>query len=375
MARSKALLVLGKEMRVLLRDRRLVVGIVLGGLVIFPLLMTLVGSFQQGGEDQVTVVLYRADNRLRAATGRLDGVRVVSVESADSADLDAPHVSAGLGEGRYWVQAAREVPGHWTVARALESELLAAREGEVEASLRERGVDPEVLRPFSVDVYDPRNGGGGSAGALAALIPYLAIILLVSNAIRATYIAVGEKEHNTLASLLVSSVPRSSIVLGKSVAVMAVAVSASLLLVIGMVLFSTLGLMPGPVPAEGGIRLSPAQVGQVTINLTALSLLISGAVMAIGTFARSQREAGFYTAPLLFLCIFLSIFSFSYGVFAPWVHAIPVLGNALAMKESLLGNPAWALTGLAVVGNLVLFVVLVRACVGMYGRETILFRP
>jgi len=159
------------------------------------------------------------------------------------------------------------------------------------------------------------------------------------------------------------------------VAVMAVAVSASLLLVIGMVLFSSLGLMPGPVPAEGGIRLSPAQVGQVTINLTALSLLISGAVMAIGTFARSQREAGFYTAPLLFLCIFLSIFSFSYGVFAPWVHAIPVLGNALAMKESLLGNPAWALTGLAVVGNLVLFVVLVRACVGMYGRETILFRP
>jgi sodium transport system permease protein len=375
MARSKALLVIGKEMRVLLRDRRLVLGIVLGGLVIFPLLMTLVGSFQQGGEDQVTVVLYRADERLRAATGRLDGVRVVEVESADPVDLNAPHVSAGLGEGRYWIQAARGAPGHWTVARALESELLAAREGEVEASLRERGVDPGVLRPFSVDVYDPRNGSGGSAGALAALIPYLAIILLVSNAIRATYIAVGEKEHNTLASLLVSSVPRSSIVLGKSVAVMAVAVSASLLLVIGMVLFSSLGLMPGPVPAEGGIRLSPAQVGQVTINLTALSLLISGAVMAIGTFARSQREAGFYTAPLLFLCIFLSIFSFSYGVFAPWVHAIPVLGNALAMKESLLGNPAWALTGLAVVGNLVLFVVLVRACVGMYGRETILFRP
>ena len=48
--RSKTALIFGKEARVLLRDRRLVFGVVLGSLVVFPVLMGLLGRIARPGE-------------------------------------------------------------------------------------------------------------------------------------------------------------------------------------------------------------------------------------------------------------------------------------------------------------------------------------
>jgi sodium transport system permease protein len=261
------------------------------------------------------------------------------------------------------------------VADALERRLLRHRENVVRTSLEARGVDPGVLEPFRVERLDASDPGHGSTGALAILIPYLAIILLVSNAVRATYIAVGEKEHNTLASLLVTSVPRRSIVLGKSLAVMALSVTASVLLVLGMVIITKLGFAPVGLESDGTFSLGWVQSWQILVNLVTLALLISGLIMVIGTYARTQREAGFFTAPLLFVSIFLAIFSFSPGDFPLGAYAVPILGNALSMRAAILGDGRWMEVGLAGGVNLACFFLTLRIAAAMYERETVLFRP
>ena len=375
--RSKTALIFGKEARVLLRDRRLVFGVVMGSLVVFPVLMGLLGRMARPGDDGsgVQVVLYNADDLLRDVASQLPGVEVWDQEFPTDEARRGERVSAGRGAGRDWIRAGAGEGAALRVADALEGGLLERREQAVRTALEARGVDPGVLDPFRVERLETADAGQGSAGALAILIPYLAIILLVSNAVRATYIAVGEKEHNTLASLLVTSVPRRSIVLGKSLAVMTLSVTASVLLVLGMVIITKLGFAPVGLESDGTFSLGWVQSWQILVNLGTLALLISGLIMVIGTYARTQREAGFFTAPLLFLSIFLAIFSFSPGDFPLAAHAVPILGNALSMRGAILGDGRWVEVGLAGGVNLACFFLALRIAVGMYERETVLFRP
>jgi ABC-type Na+ efflux pump permease subunit len=156
---------------------------------------------------------------------------------------------------------------------------------------------------------------------------------------------------------------------------MALSVTASVLLVLGMVIITKLGFSPVGLESDGTFSLGWVQSWQILVNLVTLALLISGLIMVIGTYARTQREAGFFTAPLLFVSIFLAIFSFSPGDFPLGAYAVPILGNALSMRAAILGDGRWMEVGLAGGMNLACFFLTMRIAAGMYERETVLFRP
>ena len=368
----KALLVYGKEMRVLRRDTRLIGGMVASALVFFPLLMGLASNLDRIAGDEagpVPVLAPDADDVLRRAIDANPLVRVATLEDLTGAD-DA-HVSV-LREGAvYRIRAQSAENAVWSAAMSLRLDLEAVRQRVVEERMAERGLRMRDLRPFEVVLIDTT---GGLGGTLSLLVPYLAVILLVTNAARALYIAVGEKEKNTLAALLVSTVPRPSIVIGKSLAITTFAVVASLLLIAGMMIAARLGLAPGDFEGPGGLSLVPAQVAALTVNLAALALLVSALVMVIGTWARSQREAGMYTAPLVFLSVFLAIFALSPASFGASVYAVPILGNALAMREAMQGRIDWIALALLAGVNAFGFLLLTWCSIRLYGRESVLFR-
>ena len=368
----KALLVYGKEMRVLRRDVRLIGGMVASALVFFPLLMGLASNLDRiAGDDAgpVPVVAPGDDDVLRRVLDANPLVRVATLEEVSGGD-DA-YVSVLREGAAYRIRAASTENAVWAGAMAVRRDLAAVRQRVIEERMAERGLRMRDLRPFEVVLIDTTTG---VAGALSLLVPYMAVILLVTNAARALYIAVGEKEKNTLAALLVSTVPRPAIVVGKSLAIMTFAVVASLLLIAGMLLAARLGLAPEDFAGTGGLALALPQVAALTVNLAALALLVSALVMVIGTWARSQREAGMYTAPLVFLSVFLAIFALSPASFGNSVYAVPILGNALAMREAMQGQIDWIALTLLAGGNVVGFVLLTWCSIRLYGRESVLFR-
>ena len=117
-------------------------------------------------------------------------------------------------------------------------------------------------------------------------------------------------------------------------------------IVLGMLMLTRLGFAPPGLREGGEFTLGWGQSLQVLVNLAALALLVSGVIMVIGTYARTQREAGFFTAPLLFVSIFLAVFSFSPAAFPFAAYAAPILGNALAMRDSIQGSGGWGGTGI-----------------------------
>lgn len=61
--------------------------------------------------------------------------------------------------------------------------------------------------------------------------------------------------------------------------------------------------------------------------------------------------------------------------FSLGTYAVPILGNSLAMRETLLDSLSPANLLLPIAGNLLLFAALVGVSVRLYHREEVLFRP
>lgn len=372
---NKALVVFLKEMRVMGRDRRLVVSVALISLVVMPFLMGFISNIDAltGGAEpeQVSVLVLTDDPVLGAVLTRIPHVWAYY----DGSMLAPPYLTIIKEGDTFRLLGESTSTRQREVAQQIQAALEAERTRLVADSLARRGIPPMVLRPYEVEYVDLASEAQRTGLLLGILVPYLAIILLVSNANRATYIAVDEKDKNTLVSLLLSNAPRGSIVLGKIFAIMVFAVGSSLLLIVGMILFANAGFSLTAMPPEAAnYSLTGQQIAQLIANLTSLALFVSAIIMLLGTYARNAREAGIYTAPLIFIAIFLAVFSFSSAVFPSPAYAVPVLGNALAMKDTFLDQ----LTGLHLVltlgSNLLLALVLVAATVRLYEREAVLFR-
>jgi sodium transport system permease protein len=364
-----------KELRVMTRDRRLMVGVVLSSLVVLPALMgfltnidRLLGSEEQAVHLLVATPLPEVEALLAAEDGwalHRDRAGAEAAKSYLTLEREGSVLRVLVdGSRRRMAQAARDL------RELLEGE----RRRRFTAALAERGLTREELEPFSVELVDTASDSR-SRLLTSTLVPYLVVILLVTNANRALYVAVGEKERKTLSSLLVTTAPRGAIVIGKSLAIVVFTLSSSALLILGLVLFSRFGLALGPAAGGAAFHMTPGQVFQIVPNVMALALFIASVIMLLGTIARSQREAGVYTAPLIFVAVFLAVFSMSSTEFSLGTYAVPILGNSLAMRETLLDSLSPATLLLPIAGNLLLFAALVWVSVRLYHREEVLFRP
>lgn len=374
---QKTAILLGKELRVMFRDRRLILGVAVVSLVIFPLLIGFVGNADRllASDDPVHVLVEENDQVLGTVLAALPGFQVHRERVAAEAAAKR-HLTIVRREKTYRILGDLTRERLRDAARDVRLALDSVRQAGFDAALAQRGLSAEALEPFTVELVDTADPEVRSARVVSILLPYLVVILLVTNAIRAIYVAVGEKEKNTLASLLVSNVPRNAIVIGKTFAIVTFAAFASALLLVGFVGAAKLGFLfnDGEVTTVG-FRLTVGQVAQLAVNILSLALFIASLVMVLGTFARSQREAGVYTAPLVFITIFLAIFSFSSSDFGLGLYAVPILGNALAMRETFLQSLGADQILLAIAGNVVLFLVMVQISAWMYRREDVMFRP
>ncbi|MCH8124564.1 ABC transporter permease [candidate division KSB1 bacterium] len=374
--RNKAILVYSREMKVMFRDRRLILGVVIVSLVVMPFLMGLIGNLDKivGSDDTpVDVLVFVNEPPVIDLLQDLDNVRVLTRENLMH-DLSESYLIITKENKTYKIEYDSIDRRIARVALEIRNRFENWRDRAVTEALSKNGISPDILNPFLIEMVDSSDEEQKSAFALGLLVPYLVIILLVANSIRAIYIAVGEKQHNTIASLLVSTTPRHSIVIGKSLAIMTFSIIASVLLIIGMVLFANFGFSISSSLSDVRYSMSLAQMGELLVNIMSVALFVSSVIMFLGTLARNSREAGIYTSPLIYISIVLAVFSMSSSNFSTKVYAIPILGNVLAMRDSFLNSLSWIDLLLPILSNLVLFSLFLWGSIKLYNKETVLFR-
>lgn len=401
------LIILQKEIRDILRDRRTVISMILVPILIFPVIM--VGSalfmksrIEEIKEKESQVVWIAPDNTayLKEAVTNLPGINVIddtidsslAVEMIQEKEIEAliivpedfhssleeivsggstvetPKVSVYLNQTRTQSDMA--------VAK-IKAALQSFRANMTRETLQSRGLSPQMAEPFQMHSENIASAKEMGRFFASTFLPYILILMALTGAMYpAIDLTAGEKERGTLETLLVSGVSRVDIVLGKFLTVFMASVITAILSVGSMALTGTIALESFPeVASKLQFSLGLREVALMMMAMIPLAIIFSSILMAISVFAKSYREAQSYISPLMILVIFPAMASImpdsettSQGAF------IPILNVSLMLKDSITGTIDPTVIMITMSVNILLSALTLAAVLRMFKQESVLFR-
>jgi ABC-type Na+ efflux pump permease subunit/membrane protease YdiL (CAAX protease family) len=381
-------LVFRKEIIDLIRDRRSVLAILVFPVVIHPVLLFGSARLAEYGKSRlraetITVVVEGGLPELRErilgaqrvrplrARDPEDAVRSGRAEIGISLPASLHSDSLGAPEAVLYYDASSD---H---SRAAKDRVAAVVE-EWRSEVRRARLDSLGAGRLA-DLLPVRESNAASeermaGGKLGRLVPFLIVFLLLNGAsFAAVDLFAGERERKTIETLLTSLVDRSSIVLGKFLAVVVSAVTAGLLFLGSSLAFSNFGWIGDP-----GLRqtwsVPPASAAVVLLLSLPLAFLVSAVLVLISSHARSYKEAQTLLLPTLLLAVVPAAASVAPGIRLESVVAIiPIANVAVAVREALIGNfPVFPLALVAASNALAAYAVLARARAYLSGERSIL---
>ena len=354
-----ALLVAKKELRELVRDRRTLLFLVVLPVLLYPLLMLALARAGQAGmeslEAKTVVVAVAADvpYDVAGALRGLDRVRVVAVDEQADAVVRLAPPAVPDARAPVVVELDRATEKAAVVEDRVVGALRAAREAARDDRLAAHGVPPEDLVVPDVLVVDTstREARGGFVfGRVVA--PLLVFMLIMGAFTPASDATAGERERQTLRTLLCAPVDARSVALGKLLSTTIVALGAALANLGGLALTLRSGLGQGVTLHVGVLDVLPILIVLIPTAAYVAALLLAGSA-----FARTTKEAQALLTPIV-----LVVAMPAFGVSLPGVPAspalalVPVFGPALVLREVFAGT-ATPLLLLAGAGGAVALVV------------------
>jgi sodium transport system permease protein len=431
-----AFIVFAKEMRDILRDRRTVVTMVLVPILLYPVISVGIGSLiasqvekTRAADYSILVLPRNADASLRSGlkttpqlgTVAVDSVRDVLIRraAADSllvaADVervfrDDPRQIPDSVKGPIYyaavaakvVDAVCELPSDFedgmlagdslivgvfydetdikseSAGDRLRDWAIGLRDSLVDLRLEAQNLDRGFLEPFWVLLSDIAPPQKKSGFLLAMMLPYMLMILTMTGGMYpALDITAGEKERNTLETLLAAPVARWHLAIGKFMAVGTAGFVTMILATASMTLSVRMSMLQiGDSGSDSlPLTLSGTTVAWVIFLMIPMAILFSSVLIAVAISARSYKEGQSYVTPLIMGVILPAMVSFVPGVELEWgFTVVPVVNLCLALKEVLLGihQPAKILAVFAVTALYAAFALFVAT--RMFQRESVLFR-
>jgi sodium transport system permease protein len=357
----RSLVVFRKEFREIFRDRRTVFSVVISPLILTPLIFAVMGLFMNKQMAKMKAEVHKVGivntesapqmTQLVQAFPNLKFTPVAETEAENKVkdktfsavlvlpkDADAQFSTGHSVKMNVLIDEGSD-KSQGVAAGLREAFRLTGNEA-VKGRMREKNLPEEYAEPFKLETKPIAASGGRGLFILSMMLPYILSISILSGAIYAAFDQVaGEKERGTLETLLVSPASRRDIVAGKFSAVVAVCMLSGILTVAGLAITFMSRAKAFAWLSQGGMNLSPSAIGVILLVMLPLSILFAGLLLAISTFARNQKEAQTYLAPL-FMIIMLPamasmIMTSDTGIGAAFV---PVLNTSIIVKQALNGN-------------------------------------
>ena len=395
-------LVMLKELKELVRDRKTLFFMIALPLLMFPVIIGAVGYFStkavkeaeskpltfavvnaEFAEDLVTELQDEPLLELQAYSGDDDIVAWVKQQDVDFVlKIPENYSNDVLQSGQISLTLYFNDAGLNMVERRLKAVLDDIANDNRTAAFNLLGVNQSqqigLLEPIVIDkvnVADQRENWGEKIGGM---VPYLIFLLCLQGAmIPATDLGAGEKERGTLETLLISPIERYKLVLGKFYAIALAGIISALVTVGSMAIWGTvLGQgMAVKVVTDFMSAISAIDFVLMFLMLIPVVAIFASALLSLSIYARSFKEAQGYMTPLVFVVIVPVLLAMLLGVELKGGWAwVPLTNVALAIKELIKGTmdyfQLFAIFGSTAViaGGLIYF------CVFWFNREKVLFR-
>ena len=386
-------IVMQKELRESLRDRRTLVNSLLIGPVVAPLFFILILKLalarSVSTEDEsapVTVVnALAAPNFVQQLRER--GLEVSLREGSevdirrwigDQKDLVVLYVPPAFGErftegkpaavqmyadgsnseaGKHGARVRQAIAGYSALVGSLR--------------LQARGVSPTIVQPVVIDDIDVST----PSARATLMLGMLSYVILLATLMGGLHVAIdataGERERGSLESLLTLPVVREHLIYGK-IAATTIMMLVSLALVAASVSFSLKAL---PLETFGmTANFGPGVVWRVFLAVAPFALVAASILTVVASFTRTYKEAQSWLGLVLIVpTVPIAIASVLDIAPRASLMLVPSLSQHLLIQGLMRGEPlpvAWAL--LATVSCLVLGLALAWLAGRLYRREAIL---
>jgi sodium transport system permease protein len=396
--RSRAGIVLGKELRETFRDRRVLLAVVVSPLLVTPFIMALMFFFFgqkiiNEGKEVLTVAVVEGSglSGLRTSIETDDTLVLTNLDSRDEAEqairdrsiraaLIVPDSASQDLETDTTIDLTLVFDGSNEKSRTARGRLGQAvnrfNEDTLKIRLEQRSIDPEMLEPTRVQATNLASEAAKSGFFLGIMLPYIVILAASFGGMTSAFdLIAGEKEKGTLETLLVSPASRREIILGKLGTVCIVSAIAGLCSIAGLIATLEFGGRAAGDFLPAGITISYSSIGAMVLAIIPLTLTTSALLLVISAFARNPKEAQAYVFPFMIVIIVPAMMSFVLPAESGLpLSLVPILNTVMVMKQVLTGliRPDFIL--LATVTSLVYAAVALRLVVSLFERESILFR-
>jgi ABC-2 type transport system permease protein len=407
-----------KEVKELVRDPKILLGMIIVPLIMFPLMGFAIQTSMEAAEESMgsismavmdldkgsvaenltnflatlNVRIVEVDDLSLAEAvdyveqSNLTGLIVIPPSFSDNitdglkAELDVYTVFRGGGIAESTSSSAIS-----TLLKMFEEDLVVQKVGEKFPENPETVLDPIELAEKSIikgkDVNIPPDVLFGLMMSQSLGMPIgIMMLLIFAMQLAATSVA-SEKEEKTLETLLTLPVSRFTILVGKLTGSIIVAVVGAVAYIVGFSYY--MGSFAGGMPAESGvdlaaIGLAPTPISYLLLGASLFMSLLSALALAISLsiFAEDVRGAQALVGPLSILLIFPMIFTMFTDIYAlPFplmivLLAIPFTHPMLAARAAFTGDYLTAIIGIVYVTIFTIAVLYIAA--KLFGTEKIL---
>ncbi|HCR29515.1 MAG TPA: hypothetical protein DIV79_05815 [Opitutae bacterium] len=395
---SLSLVVFKKEFLESIRDKRVILGVIISPLLVTPLLMGTIlffagkkeiekrqaiidiGIVENGSFSELTNWLEEREStktshfptKEEASQAIQDRtIRAAIVVSKDAQTQYQANGSAAL-EILFNASNENSINGLSRAQRLIRQ----FDEFALEKRIRAESLPESFASPTEIETTNLATSKSTGSLVLGMILPYLIVISAAFGGIQTAFdLCAGEKERGTMETLLVSPASREELVRGKLLTILLISLIASLCAITGIL-----------APLAFGLELFKDLVGdQISFDLLSilwmlllvipLALFTSSLLLVISSFARNQKEAQTYILPFISVVLLPAILSSVLGAESNIYTAfIPVLNISLTMKQ-IFGNLSEPLYFAISLSTSLLYAYLaMRLATALFQREQILFR-
>lgn len=232
-------------------------------------------------------------------------------------------------------------------------------------------LDPKFELPLqeSVELIDP--GRGGRPTAILGLLPLILLLMTVTGGVYpAIDLTAGERERDTLETLMALPVPKYRLLLAKYVAVVTVTMLTGLMNLLAMTVTVFALQLEGTLFGGSGLTIGLAM--RLLVTLTAFAGFFSAMLLLLTSTARSFKEAQALLIPLLLvslapgLVIMLPGWQLSHAT-----SVVPVINMLLLARALFEGSAPLLPSVVAVVSTMLYASVALTFAARMFGTDAV----
>ena len=246
----------------------------------------------------------------------------------------------------------------------------------VQERIRERNLGEHFLTPIEMrGDTDIASKSQKALSFIGGILPYFVIAFaFLGGMYPAIDLGAGEKERNTLETLILSPSSRTEIALGKFFVILTTSLTAAFL-GLASIAISIQYIAPAALLQQLDLQIAPSTGLLVALLAVPPAAAFAGIFLAISIAARSFKEAQNYMAPLQFVLILPALAPMLPGMEMSWKMAlIPLVNVSMLSKDFLKGDTNWGYYAVTLASCCAVAAACIIFAVRQFRREEVLFR-